>query len=119
MIEDATKPKPPPIFTPEEFKLKDGKFTADDIPRLIATLDYVSQQLFYEKRSKDTFLHLICGIIYSRTPPLQPPAMKVPKKSMMNVPRDFQIKINDTPDALILSVDQNAAQPPRILVPGL
>ena len=103
-------------FTPAEFKGREGKFTVEDIPRLLVTVETVSRTLKFELRNKDDFLRLLGAMIIRASPPLRPYAVSIERSTIEKVPVNFKIEASVHPDFFWVSIV--TPKPSLIALPG-
>jgi hypothetical protein len=101
-------------FTAVEWNAKKETFTADDIPRLVATLKSVSRDLVNSKAGEQRWLTLLAGMVHRSTPPMQTPFCRLSKKlHLEKLPKGFNLNIEEHPDAFVLTVQSKE----KIIIP--
>jgi hypothetical protein len=99
IMEDAPPAGPQP-FTAKEWLDKKEIFTADDLPRLLATLKSVSAQLQSSRAGEQRWIRLLAAMVKSRAIPLGPITCNLRKATLDALPEGFNLHIEERPDEL-------------------
>ena len=106
-------------FTPAEYRLKKGKFTEADIPRLEAMIEILMQvaarngiNAERNKQAADKLCMFLAGLIKRASLPLQPLEVLLSKDTLKKLPPAYDFNFAETQRDFLLKVT------PKVIVAG-
>jgi hypothetical protein len=115
-VEPPEPPKTPQPMPPAEYKARRGKFTADDLPALQATIEVLAAGAVQANMQMQSYIKLLAGFVARCTPPLAPLQCAMSKKTLARLPRGFNLHIEENPDCFVFTVQ---TKEPLIKVAGV
>ena len=111
MVEAAAAALP---FTSQEWKEKRDNLTADDLPRLQATVDAIGPTIMATQAQMQTTLRLLAAFVLRCAVPLGPKEYVLRGQFIAKVPKQFELQMQPTANGMKLTVIEK--DPAKIVV---
>ena len=112
MVESAAPAVQP--FSLAEWKERRETLTADDLPRLQATIDGIGQTMQAQAAQMQPTLRLLAAFVLRCAVPLGPPEYELRGQFLAKVPKQFELTMQQTACGIKLAVVDK--HPAKILV---
>ena len=111
---ESTKPAPVQPFNEQEYMAKRDTLSAEDLPRLKATLDALGPTLMMKDLEYQKILRLLAAMVVRCSTPLGPVEFELRTAHFKKVPPQYQLEFRPTPQGILLSLKIPNA--PKIIV---
>jgi len=107
---EANKLAPPTPFNSQEWAARHSEITADDLPRLIATIDAIGPTLAKQALDQQPILRLLAGFVVRNAIPLGPFECTLRTAFIAKVPQRFNLEMLTVKDGVRFLVKDREAK---------